>query len=39
MKINLAEQIIDQTDIDELINWMKTTDRYTKGEQTILAEK
>ena len=39
MKVRLAEQIIDQTDVDQLIDWIKETDRFTKGEQTILFEQ
>jgi CDP-6-deoxy-D-xylo-4-hexulose-3-dehydrase len=39
MKINLAEQIIDDKDIAQLINWLKNTKRYTKGPETILFEE
>ena len=33
-KINLAEQIIDKQDINALIEWLKNTERYTKGPET-----
>ena len=39
MKVKLAEQIIDQTDINQLIEWIKSTDKFTKGEQTLLFEE
>jgi len=39
MKVRLAEQIIDQTDVDQLVEWIQSTDRFTKGEQTLLFEE
>lgn len=37
--IKLAEKNIQHNDIDSLINWLASTDRYTKGEQTIKFEE
>lgn len=37
--IKLAEKNIQKTDIDNLINWLASTDMYTKGEQTIKFEE
>ena len=37
--IKLAEKNIQHNDIDNLINWLASTDRYTKGEQTIKFEE
>ena len=39
MKVNLAEQIIDDSDIAQLINWLKNTKHYTKGPETVKFEK
>jgi len=39
MKVNLAEQIIDDGDINQLIGWLQTTEQYTKGSETIKFEK
>ena len=39
MKVNLAEQIIDEDDIAQLIDWLKTTKRYTKGPETVKFEQ
>lgn len=38
-KINLAENTIDKKDIDDLVTWLKTYPRLTKGELTIQFEK
>jgi CDP-6-deoxy-D-xylo-4-hexulose-3-dehydrase len=39
MKVNLAEQIIDEDDVAQLISWLKTTQRYTKGPETVKFEE
>lgn len=39
MKVKLAEDTIDEGDIDYLIDWLKTYPRLTKGEVTIQFEK
>jgi CDP-6-deoxy-D-xylo-4-hexulose-3-dehydrase len=39
MKVNLAEQIIDKKDIDQLVDWLQTTKRYTKGTETTKFEE
>lgn len=39
MKVNLAEQIIDDTDISELVEWIQNTDRFTKGPETVKFEE
>jgi len=39
MKIKLAEEIIDKNDIELLKEWLDTTDRYTKGSETIAFEQ
>lgn len=36
--IKLAEKIIDQKDISDLIDWLENSDRLTKGEQTLKFE-
>lgn len=38
-KIQLVKDTIDKNDIDELINWLKTNPKLTKGELTIKFEK
>ena len=38
-KITLVKDTIDKDDIDNLIEWLKTYPRLTKGEQTIIFEK
>tara|TARA_R110002074_G_scaffold251741_2_gene423289 strand:+ start:2249 stop:3403 length:1155 start_codon:yes stop_codon:yes gene_type:complete len=37
--IKLAEKVIDRQDIEELKNWLDTSDMYTKGEETVQFEK
>ena len=39
MKVKLAEQSISKQEVSDLIEWLQNTDRYTKGEQTLLFEK
>ena len=39
MRIKLAEQIIDKDDIEMLKEWLDTTDKYTKGSETIAFEQ
>jgi len=36
--IKLAEKIIDQQDVESLISWLKQSDQFTKGKQTLLFE-
>lgn len=36
--VKLAEKIIDQKDVESLISWLQQSDRFTKGEQTLLFE-
>ena len=36
--IKLAEKIIDENDVSKLISWLEQSDRFTKGEQTLLFE-
>ena len=36
--IKLAEKIIDEKDVSSLIEWLQKSDRFTKGEQTLLFE-
>ena len=36
--IRLAEKIIDDGDISSLVEWLQQSDRFTKGEQTLLFE-
>lgn len=38
-KILLAQDTIDENDVNALIEWLKTYPRLTKGEQTILFEQ
>ena len=33
--IKLAEKIIDDDDISRLVSWLQTSDRYTKGAETL----
>ena len=37
--IKLAEKVIDRQDIEELKNWLDTSDMYTKGKETVQFEK
>lgn len=39
IKYFLAEDTIDKNDIDQLIEWLKTYPRLTKGELTLIFEK
>ena len=39
MSIKLAEDVITKEDVKELIDWMSSTDHYTKGKETISFEK
>ncbi len=39
IKHHLAEDTIDQEDIDHLIDWLKTYPRLTKGNVTVEFEK
>ena len=34
--IRLAEKIIDNEDISSLVDWLQQSDRFTKGEQTLM---
>ena len=36
--IRLAEKIIDNEDISNLVEWLQQSDRFTKGEQTLMFE-
>ena len=36
--IRLAEKIIDNEDISSLVDWLQQSDRFTKGEQTLMFE-
>lgn len=36
--IRLAEKIIDEKDISSLVGWLQQSDRFTKGEQTLMFE-
>ena len=36
--IKLAEKIIDDDDISRLVGWLQTSDRYTKGAETLKFE-
>lgn len=36
--IKLAEKIIDDKDVSSLVEWLQKSDRFTKGEQTLLFE-
>jgi CDP-6-deoxy-D-xylo-4-hexulose-3-dehydrase len=38
-KIQLVKDTIDQKDIKQLISWLKTNPRLTKGELTVEFEK
>ena len=35
--IRLAEKIIDDKDISSLVEWLQQSDRFTKGEQDMVA--
>jgi CDP-6-deoxy-D-xylo-4-hexulose-3-dehydrase len=37
--IKLADKNIQEDDVSELISWLASTDRYTKGEQTVKFEQ
>tara|TARA_R100001079_G_C4443380_1_gene149996 strand:- start:645 stop:1796 length:1152 start_codon:yes stop_codon:yes gene_type:complete len=39
MKIRLAEQIIDDKDVQMLIEWLNKTERFTKGSETVKFEQ
>ena len=39
IKYHLAEDTIDKNDIDQLIEWLKTYPRLTKGDLTFAFEK
>ena len=39
MKIKLAEDVITENDVQELTSWLSSTNRYTKGKETVAFEQ